>query len=239
MRKVEFIMGMPITIDINGCRQSGVFDLAYDRLRQIDERFSLYNKHSEASKFAQGELKSSELSQEMQFIISECKKAEELTDGYFSAWASGKFDPSGYVKGWAIAEAGKVIEQQGYKTYCIGAGGDILACSYTDKIWKIGIQDPTDPGKILNMLSISSGAVATSGNYQRGKHIINPQTKKLAEDVASVSIIGSDIVKADVLATAVFAMGPAGLDFMQKQKGYECLMVDKAGSFHVTSGWSS
>ena len=135
------------------------------------------------------------------------------------------FDPTGYVKGWAIAEAGQVIEKLGFKTYCIGAGGDILARSVGEKTWNIGIQDPSNPGKILNMLSITNGAVATSGNYERGAHIINPKTKKPANELLSLSITGPDIITADVLATAGFAMGKTGVDFVNSQSGYKALAV--------------
>jgi thiamine biosynthesis lipoprotein len=163
MRKVEQIMGLPVSVDIPDCQKTEVFDRVFTRFHEIDDRFSTYKPDSEVSKFRAGELKEAELSAELKAVIKRCHVAEQMTDGYFSAWASGEFDPSGYVKGWAIAEAGKLIEQNGYNTYCIAAGGDILGASGSDKIWHIGIQDPKDKAKILNKLSIKNGAVATSG----------------------------------------------------------------------------
>jgi thiamine biosynthesis lipoprotein len=149
-----------------------------------------------------------------------------MTNGYFSAWYSSKFDPSGYVKGWGIAEAGRVIEKFGYKTYCIGAGGDILASSDSDKTWNIGIQDPKDSSKIINKLSISNGAAATSGNYQRGNHIINPKTARPAEGFSSVTVTGPDIITADILATAIFAMGKDGETLLKNHEDYQATVIE-------------
>jgi thiamine biosynthesis lipoprotein len=226
MRRVEQIMGLPISIDIPGDDTAQAFSWAFARLRQIDNKFSTYKPNSEVSRFVRQELTEADLSPELKNIIRACRAAEKKTDGYFSAWAAGGFDPSGYVKGWAIAEAGEIIEKKGYKTYCIGAGGDILARSDGSKEWAIGIQDPTDKAKILNKLSISNGAVATSGSYERGAHIINPKTKKPAEELLSVTITGPDIIWADVLATAIFAMGKQkGSEFIKSQPGYQAFII--------------
>ncbi len=226
MRRVAQIMGMPISIDITDCSDDNVFNATFERLREIDNRYSTFKSDSEVSRFAAGLIAEKNLSAELKHVIKAPRHAEKETDGYFSAWAAGVFDPSGYVKGWAIDQAGEVIEKQGYKTYCIGAGGDILARSNTDKIWDIGIQDPDDKTKILNKLSISNGAVCTSGSYERGSHIINPKTKKPAADFVSVTIVGPDIIQADVLATAVFAMGKQqGLGFLNKHKSYKSIII--------------
>jgi len=218
-------MGLPISIDIPGCDEPVVFKVAFDRLRQIDQRFSTYKPGSEVSRFARGELEPDKLSSELQMVIKECVKANKLTQRYFSAMATGQFDPSGYVKGWAIAEAGQAIEAQDYKTYCIGAGGDILARSAGKKTWNIAIQDPFDRTKILNKLSIANGAVATSGNYARGPHIVNPTTGQASDFWASVTVAGPDIIRADVLATACFAMGARAPEFMKKQKHYQAIFI--------------
>jgi thiamine biosynthesis lipoprotein len=225
MRRVEQVMGLPISIDIPDCDDETVFEAAFGRLKEIDERFSTYKPDSEVSKFAAGKIAKAEISEELSEAIKACKQAEAKTGGYFSATATGSFDPSGYVKGWAIAEAGKVIEDQGQKTYCIGAGGDILARSDSDKVWNIGIQDPRDKTKILNKLSISNGAVCTSGNYERGAHIINPKTKQPAKGLLSVTVSGPDIIWADILATAVFASGEIKPGFLDEFLDYSTLVV--------------
>jgi len=226
MRQVRQIMGMPISIDIPDCRDGSVFAAAFERLRQIDARFSTYKPDSEVSRFAAGKIPEAGLSDELKSAIKACREAEAETDGYFSAWAAGVFDPSGYVKGWAVAEAGKVIETKNYRTYCVGAGGDILARSDSDFEWKIGVQDPQDRSKILDVLSIFNGAVCTSGSYERGAHIINPKTRQPADELVSVTVSGPDIILADVLATALFAMGrQKAATFMKSQPDYRAMII--------------
>jgi FAD:protein FMN transferase len=239
MRQVQQIMGMPISIDIPNCHSPQTFSWVFARLRQIDEKFSTYKKDSEVSRYIKGEISDLDLSPELKNIIRTCRAVQKKTDGYFSAWANGVFDPSGYVKSWAIAEAGEIIERQGIMTYCIGAGGDILARSDSDKIWNIGIQDPANKTEILNKLSISNGAAATSGSYERGSHIINPKTKKPAAELLSVSVAGPDIIWADVLATAVFAKGQADSSLIKKHPGYEALIIDKSNLAYSSPGWPS
>ena len=99
MRKVEQIMGLPISVDIQNCTSASVFRAVFTRFHEIDERFSTYKSSSEVSRFAGGQLSHKDLSLELKQVIKACRRAEKWTGGYFSAWAAGPFDPSGYVKG--------------------------------------------------------------------------------------------------------------------------------------------
>ncbi len=60
------------------------------------------------------------------------------------------------------------------------------------------------------MLELSDAAVATSGAYERGAHIVDPHTGRPPAGVASVTVVGSRLATADAYATAAFAMGAAG-----------------------------
>lgn len=146
------------------------------------------------------------------------------------------YDPSGYVKGWAIEQASKIIEKAGFSTYCISIGGDIYARG--DKDWTIGVQDPKNTMKTLVNLKIKNLAVATSGNYTRGAHIINPKTGKPANKLASVTVVGPNIIDADVLATSAFVLGDFALNFIGGQaKCYEALIIEKSGKIKMTKGF--
>lgn len=236
MRQVAHIMGIPITLDIPDCRDETVFSAVFARLRDIDARYSPYKENSELSRFRRGELSERELSGEMRQIMWACHHAEQETHGYFSSYFDGRFDPTGYVKGWAVKEVSDWLNQQAFDTFCIGAGGDINAHSSGGKIWQIGLQSPADKHKLIGKISAGSIAVATSGNYERGGHIINPKTGRPATGIKSISVAGPDIVKADVLATAAFAMEGRGVAFMDAQHGYEALAVDEYDIIHMTSG---
>ena len=62
--------------------------------------------------------------------------------------------------------------------------------------------------------------MATSGTYERGLHIYNPHTGQPVDYYTSLTVVGPDIYETDIYATAAFAMGPDGLDWLAEQ-GYE------------------
>jgi thiamine biosynthesis lipoprotein len=74
----------------------------------------------------------------------------------------------------------------------------------------------------------------------RGAHIYNPfAPAQEITDVVSLTIIGDDVLEADRFATAAFAMGKSGIEFIQSTPGLEGYMIDKSGVATFTSGFSS
>ena len=63
------------------------------------------------------------------------------------------------------------------------------------KSWQVGIQNPFNLSEIIKVLKISNGGVATSGNYQRGQHILNPKTNLPADEIASADGFGPNIYR--------------------------------------------
>ena len=237
MRKVAQIMGMPVSLDIPGEDRPSIFEAMFKELRLVDEQFSPYRVGSELNHFRRGELKKNQLSIGMQTVMKACLEAEKMTDGYFSARYGQEFDPTGYVKGWAVAEVEHSLLKNDIKTFCLSVGGDVDARSYSDRTWRIGIQDPRDKKSIIGKIVGKNFAVATSGNYERGHHIINPKTGKPARELLSLTVVGPSIIKADVLATAAYAMGKKGLKFIdEKQPGYEVLAVANEGTVFLSGG---
>jgi thiamine biosynthesis lipoprotein len=81
--------------------------------------------------------------------------------------------------------------------------------------------------KVACVVLASGTAVATSGTYEKGEHILDPHTGEPANELLSFTVVGPDILQADVFATAGFAMGSQGLEFVQKSAGYEAFAIDK------------
>lgn len=234
MRQVAHIMGTAVSLDIPGCKSPQAFEEVFERLREVDERFSPYKLGSEVSLFRDSKLPKP--SAEFEEIMAACEGWQQKTDGYFSAWAAGVYDPSGYVKGWAIARAAEVARKSGYNTFCLGIGGDVLAASDWGKVWNIGIQNPFDRTRIVKKLQIKNGAVATSGNYERGAHIINPKTKEPTGFWAGITVSGTDIITADVLATACFAAGKKALKFVRKWPDHDFIFIGSDGVLSYNPG---
>lgn len=235
MRQTKFIMGMPIVVD--AAAPAKLLAEVFGRFKQIDRQYSPFLKSSEVCRLQQHpELKPS---QELAGILADCANYEKLTDGYFSVNFGSQTDPTGYVKGWAICQAAAILTANGIERYMINAGGDILATSQTMD-WRIGLQHPRNRSDIMTVIAGQRLAVATSGTYERGRHIINPLTGRTAESLLSVSVIGSDIIQADVLATALFAMGlRRGLKFINQQPDYAAILVSKTGRVYFSDQLAS
>lgn len=232
------VMGIPVSIDIIGATNQSDFEPAFDRLQAIDSQFSTYKLGSELSRYQRGVIKLADISSDLRAIQSACAEFADLTDGYFSAYYDGTFDPTGYVKGWAIEQASQAIAAQGFGTYLINAGGDIFGASDGLRRWNIGLQHPARRQSILGTVHITTGAVATSGTYERGAHILDPHTRLPATELVAVTVTGPSIVMSDVFATACLAMGRIrGRAFIDKQIGYAVLFVDHAGTVELGTGF--
>ncbi|HSX17292.1 MAG TPA: FAD:protein FMN transferase [Patescibacteria group bacterium] len=218
-------MSMPISVDIPGQPGSGIFDEVFDLFRQIDSDFSTYKPESEVSRYQRGELALEDASHDFRAVFAACEEYAAATQGYFSAYFSGTFDPTGYVKGWAIARAARFLQDAGTPAFMINAGGDVYVHSTTGRVWNVGLEHPSDKQALAGTIQIQNGAVATSGTYARGQHIIDPHSGQPADSFLSVTVTGPDIVAADVFATTVFAMGRKGLDFITRQPGYQVLCI--------------
>ncbi len=137
----------------------------------------------------------------------------------------GGIDPTGYVKGWAAQRALGAFRASGVCGAIVNAAGDIA--SFGDlgggKLFRVGIADPFSPGRLAEVVYLTR-AIATSGTYERGNHLIDPRSGRPAARVASASVTGPDLGLADALATAVAVAGETGLDLI------EALMAMKRSS---------
>jgi len=168
------------------------------------------------------------------------EQTRQETDGFFNIDRNGLYDPSGVVKGWAIYTAAELLRQAGLEDYYVDAGGDIQVSGKNaqGQDWRVGIQNPFNPNEIVKVLSVQNCGVATSGTYVRGQHIYNPKNSdQPVTGIVSLTVIGPDIYEADRFATAAFAMGPAGIVFMETLVGFEAYMIDPNGLATYTSGF--
>ena len=220
---------MPVSIDIPMETSPDTFNKVFDFLKEVDQRFSPYIDSSEVSRFSRGDLNKSELSPELSFIMEQCKNYEKVTDGYFSTYYTDSFDPSGYVKAWAIEESGKILTNLGIETFLINIAGDMIARGNLRQ-WNLAIQDPFSKQSILGTVQLTNQSIATSGSYVRGNHILDPHTKTNQTDLISVTIYGKDIIKSDVFATACTAMGfDKARKFLKKYPDYLALLIKNNG----------
>jgi thiamine biosynthesis lipoprotein len=153
----------------------------------------------------------------------------------------------GIAKGYIVEQAMTVLRQQGIQHALINAGGDVVVHGGKGKgkPWRIGIQDPWNRKHHADVVSLNSGAIATSGNYEvffdREKlfhHLIMPRTGSPANDIASVSIRAANAMEADALATTAYVKGPAGgMQLIKQTPGIEGLIINSRKQRISSSGW--
>lgn len=226
--RVEHIMGMPIQIDLrDGDVDPCALDEAFDSLRSADAVFSTFDPGSEISRLGRGELSIAQCSPEVDEVLTRCEQLRRDTGGYFHVRAGGTLDPSGLVKGWAVARAADSMAAAGALNFSINAGGDVLSrgAPAAGEVWRIGIQHPLRPDKIAAVVAGTDVAVATSGEYERGAHVLDPHTGQPPTGLLSATIVGPDLPTADAYATATFAMGAEGPVWSAGLDGYETLCI--------------
>jgi thiamine biosynthesis lipoprotein len=243
MKETRIIMGMPIEIEIVDPGAGTALEAAFALLVSVDGRFSTYKEDSEISRFNRGEIARDALSPEMCEVFALAKKTNEETSGYFDMLRpDGLIDPSGIVKGWAILAVAKLIYTAGYEHYFVNAGGDIAMSgkNAVGEDWSVGIRDPFSINRIVKVIYPHEKGVATSGSYIRGDHIYNPHaSEETLNDIVSITVIGPDVLEADRYATAAFAMGRRGIEFIERLPGFEGYMIDAKGVATMTSGFGA
>jgi thiamine biosynthesis lipoprotein len=240
VRRVEPVMGMPIYVDV---RDEGVaggdLEPMFDWLRLVDERFSTYKPGSEISRLSRGELALENACDDVREVLARCDELRVETEGYFDARAEGSLDPSGLVKGWSVDRAAELLEEAGLRNFAVNAGGDIRlrGGAAPEPSWLVGIQHPLDRGEIAAVVEGTDLAIATSGGYARGNHVLDPHTGRPPRDVLSVTITGPNLAIADAYATAAFAMGTAGPAWTAQLRGYEAMTILASEQVLTTAGF--
>jgi FAD:protein FMN transferase len=233
--QVEHIMGTAISIDLRdpNLDEDGL-GLAFDWLRAVDERFSPFKPGSEISRLGRGQLTLDECHRDVSTVLSLCEDLRRQTHGIFNAWSwqrDGRLDPSGVVKGWAVESAAQILENAGARNFCINAGGDVVVRGEPDpgRAWRIGIRHPDVAHAVAAVVHARDLAVATSGAYERGDHILDARTGIAPRALLSLTVAGPSLTMADAYASVGFAMGEAGIAWAARQPGYASYAVTAAG----------
>jgi FAD:protein FMN transferase len=236
--EVRHIMGMPIGIDLPA---DGIdVEPAFAWLREVDAIFSPYRDDSEISRLDRGELTLAECRPEVDEVLTRCLALEQATNGFFSARPAGQLDPSGLVKGWAVAGAAERLAAAGADSFCINAGGDVVARGRPapDRRWRVGIRHPIELDRLAAVVAVEDLAVATSGEYERGAHIVDPHTGARPVGLLSVTVVGPDAGTADAYATAAFAMGADGPAWTATLTDYDAMCITSDRRVLSTPGFA-
>ncbi len=125
---------------------------------------------------------------------------------------------SAIAKGYGVDVVADYLQQQGINNMMVEIGGEVVAHGTNEQgnVWRIGINNPEQPGELTSAISLDNQAIATSGDYlnyyekdgKRYAHTLNPATGYPVEHtLLSASVIAKDCMTADAYATAFMVMG--------------------------------
>lgn len=239
-RYVEHVMGMPISLALRGrhaadAAGTAAWAAALDILRAADRVFSPYRPDSVISRLDRGEITLADCppadAAEVAEVLALGEAARRASGGAFDVRRTGSLDPSGVVKGWAAERAAAHLRALPDTDFCLSAGGD-LTCRTLDPdgpAWRIGIEDPRDPARLVAVVPVRTGAVATSGPARRGSHIVDARTGRPATTFASVTVVGDHLTQVDIDATTAVALGPEAPTWLRTRGHRSALLVHPDG----------
>lgn len=232
---------------------------AFKEMYRIEDLFNKFDEKSEISRInSLAGQKKVKINPEVFKFIQRCIYYSRITEGAFDITVApmkkGRYkdivldkesssiyfseedieiDLGGVVKGYAVDRAKEILTKAGIKNALINIGGNMFAMGsppHRDS-WRIGIRDPGNNNEIIYRLDLKDKAVATSGDYERPSHIIDPASGTPVTLCASVSIVSDSAEKADALSTAFFVMEPERTaEFTGSIKDIEAFIVDSDGN---------
>ena len=235
-------MGTAVSVDIRDRIEDadGAFGDVFAWLHSVDATFSTYKDDSEITRLQRGVITRADASADVRFVLEECERLRDETDGYFDAYASGSLDPSGFVKGWSVEVASSMLVERGSTNHFINAGGDVRVRGVPEegRFWNVGISDPSGLTSLRIVVSVTDAGVATSGTSERGAHVYDPHTLKPATASSSVTIIGPELAYTDAYATAALAMGHRARHWLEGLPDHESYVIDAQGNEWSTLGFA-
>jgi FAD:protein FMN transferase len=247
-RYVGHVMGMPISLAMRGRHAAdddgrAAWAEAMTVLRAADLVFSTYRPDSVISRLGRGELLLADCPPEVAEVLELGEAAERDSAGAFSVCRAGpagwaELDPSGVVKGWAAERAAGPLRALTGTDFCLSAGGDLVCHTHDPdgRPWRIGIEHPRDPRRLVAVVPLRTGAVATSGSAHRGQHIVDARTGRAPSGIASVTVVAASLTDADIDATSAYAQGRDAATWLATRAGRAALVVWSDGSTTSVGG---
>lgn len=153
-------------------------------------------------------------------------------------------------KGYAADRGRQLMQQLNVKAGIVNASGDMAVweTQSNKKPWRIGIVNPLNTRKSLDIIEATQAGITTSGNYQnyvelngkRYSHIINPKTGIPTSELISVTVIGPNAETANGFSTSIMVLGQQkGFELLNDYPEYACLILTHKGKIKKSKNYKS
>ncbi|MCJ2178301.1 FAD:protein FMN transferase [Novosphingobium album (ex Hu et al. 2023)] len=131
-----------------------------------------------------------------------------------------QLDLSGIAKGFAVDALAQLLRGRGCHHALVEIGGELVGMGMRPDgdPWWVDLETP-ESGIAPFRVALHQLAVATSGDYVRGRHTIDPRTGLPVEHAMAVSVIHEEAILADVWATALGVLPPDEMQALASSEG--------------------
>ena len=150
-----------------------------------------------------------------------------------------EIDFGGFGKEYAADRAAEVLAREGVAHGFVNLGGDIRVVGPRSDGdgWRLGIRHPRRESALIRTIELRSGALATSGDYERffevdGRrysHLLDPRSGWPVNYWQSVSVIGPTCAAAGAACTIAALRQRQGQRFLRSER-LPFLLVDPQGN---------
>lgn len=157
-----------------------------------------------------------------------------------------RMDLGGIAKLYILEAGARVLERAGVERAMLNGGGDVVAVGRAGApSWRVGVRDPRAPEKLLGVVELARGFVASSGDYERffergGRryhHVLDPRTGYPSEGPRGVTLVAERLEAVNGLGVVIMVLGmKEGVRLVQATPGLDALIVDRDGSVWLSPG---
>jgi thiamine biosynthesis lipoprotein len=179
---------------------------------------------------------------ELREVLDAYEEWERRTAGIFSIRPEGANMPrnvDALGKAYIIDHAAKAAKKAcpSIRALLLNIGGDIVVWG---RSCDITIADPEasyDNAGPIAVIALQNAAVATSGTYARGGHLVDGRSGRPLRTAIAATVVAPDAITANALATTLcLTQADYGLQLVESTPGAEALRVEP-GVFERTSGF--
>ena len=142
-------------------------------------------------------------------------------------------DLSGIAKGHAVDAVAQLLIGQGVAHALVEIGGECRGFGVRPDgdPWWVDVETSPHFDVAPLRVALHGLAVATSGDYVRGRHTIDPRTGRQVSDVISVSVLHASAMAADAWASALTVLGAGAAEVFAAREGLavRCLFRGAVG----------
>jgi thiamine biosynthesis lipoprotein len=157
-----------------------------------------------------------------------------------------RMDLGGIAKLYILGAGARALERTGVQRVLLNGGGDVVAAADASAgPWRVGVRDPRAPERLLGVVELRRGFVASSGDYERyferdGRryhHILDPRTGYPAEGPRGVTLVAERLEAVNGLGVAIMVLGKErGVRLVESTPGLDALIVERDGSVWLSKG---